>query len=173
MSEEQAKKFGLQETRKDYVWLGLAKNSYGDSSVGIWLKKVFSPAYSAVVFEPIELSIPISESRLTELQKIQKRVVEYLKSHHFTTKNNLEMLSGIKNSLKASKAQVRAAVQSLLDSGEIVQRKIDDNERKTHNLPKQIKEILEVLDSKSAVMNDSQAISKNPSADLGALWEKA
>jgi RecA-family ATPase len=168
MSEEQAKKFGLQETRKDYVWLGLAKNSYGDNSEGIWLKKVFSPAYSTVVFEPIELSIPISESRLTELQKIQKRVLEYLKSHHFTTKNNLDTLSGIKNDLKASKAQVRAAVQSLLDSGEIVQRKIDDNERKTHNLPKQIKVILEVSDSKSAVMNDSQAISKNPSADLGA-----
>jgi RecA-family ATPase len=168
MSEEQAKKFGLQETRKDYVWLGLAKNSYGDNSEGIWLKKVFSPAYSTVVFEPLELSIPISESRLTELQKIQKRVVEYLKSHHFTTKNNLDALSGIKNDLKASKAQVRAAVQSLLNSGEIVQRKIHDNERKTHNLPKQIKEILEVSDSKSAVMNDSQAISKNPSADLGA-----
>jgi len=168
MNEEQAKKFGLQETRKDYVWLGLAKNSYGDNSEGIWLKKVFSQAYSTVVLEPIELSIPISESRLTELQKIQKRVVEYLKSHHFTTKNNLDTLSGIKNYLKASKAQVRAAVQSLLDSGEIVQRKIDDNERKTHNLPKQIKVILEVSDSKSAVMNDSQAISKNPSADLGA-----
>ena len=172
MSEDIAKKYNLQESRKDYVWLSLAKNSYGDSSEGLWLKKVFIPSYSTVVFEPIAISLPVSEGRLSEQQKIQKRIIEYLNNHQFITKNKLEGLAGVKHTLKASKAQVRVAVQSLLDSCEIVLRKVEDDERKSHSIPKQIKEILEVIPTKSAIMKDSQDFSKKLSADLAIIWDK-
>jgi RecA-family ATPase len=144
MSTEQAKKFGLEGLHKDYVRLGVAKNSYGEITDGLWLKKVFSLKFHTVVFEPVQLFIPISTGKLTANQRLSSQIKAHLAKHLFTTKNNLDALSGKDEDFKASKGKIRDAVKDLIDRGELIIHSITEEERELHHLPKQVKEVLRV-----------------------------
>ena len=150
MSEENAKKYGLQDIRGEYVWLGLAKNSYGATTGGLWLKKVFNQNYHTVVFEPTTLSLPISPNKLTGNQKLEAQIVALISKHPFTTKNILDGHSGKDGIFKVSKAKVRDATKSLIDVGAITEHTVTQSEREEHSLAKQVKLVLRVNHFKSA-----------------------
>lgn len=142
MSEENAKKYGLQDIRGEYVWLGLAKNSYGAATGGLWLKKVFNQNYHTVVFEPTTLSLPISPNKLTANEKLGTQIIALISKHPFTTKNILDGHSGKDGIFKASKAKVRDALNSLIDVGVITEHLVTQSERGEHKLAKQVKIVL-------------------------------
>ena len=150
MSEENAKKYGLQDTKNEYVWLGLAKNSYGASTGGLWLKKIVNQNYHTVVFEPTLLSLPSSSSKLTANQKLEAQIVAVITKHLFTTKNILDGHSGKDGIFKVSKAKVRDATKSLIDVGVITEHTVTQSEREEHNLAKQVKVVLRANNFKSA-----------------------
>jgi hypothetical protein len=150
MTNEKAKKYGLEQTRNEYVWLSLAKNSYGSPSNGVWLKKCVSPEYHTVVMEPVILTQPIPASKLSELQKIAKRILDHLAKHPNTTRNILDGLSGKDRDLKASKAKVRDCLKTLIDSGDIDVIAVTDEIRQKQSIPKQVKEILQINTTKPA-----------------------
>lgn len=152
MTEEQSRKFKLESTRKEYVWLSLAKNSYGGVSDGIWLRKVVDHNYHTVVMEPIQLSIPSTPEKLSELQKLKVRICERIKNYPFTSRAQLEGLSGTKETLKASKQKVRDALNSLLNTDEVELHKVTSEERQHHSIPKQVKEVLRLSEFKLAIM---------------------
>jgi hypothetical protein len=152
MTEEQSRKFKLESTRKEYVWLSLAKNSYGGVSDGIWLRKVVDHNYHTVVMEPIQLSIPSTPEKLSELQKLKVRICEHIKNYPFTSRAQLEGLSGTKEALKASKQKVRDALNSLLNTDEVELHKVTSEERQHHSIPKQVKEVLRLSEFKLAIM---------------------
>ncbi|MBT8549995.1 AAA family ATPase [Polynucleobacter paneuropaeus] len=155
MSEEIAKKYGLQELRKEYVWLGLAKNNYGDPTEGLWLHKVKSKKFHTVVFEPVSLHEPVSASRMTANEKLSARIVNYIRNHPFTTKNILDGLSGTEEEFQASKRRVREAVKSLIDSGEIEIHTVTNEERIANNVSKQVTKVLRA-DSVKTVSKDGR-----------------
>jgi len=142
MQEDQAKKFGVEGVRKDYVWLSLAKNSYGENNDGMWLKKVYSPSYHTIKLEPIHLVPPIPALKLSQNQKLERRILDYVSNHRFTTKARLDSLSGLEGDLKASKASVRDALKVLIESGQVIARKVTSEERKINTIPKQVNEVL-------------------------------
>lgn len=150
MPDEEAKKYGLQETQKEYVWLGLAKNSYGASYGGMWLKKIVNRNYHTVIFEPVTLSIPIPTSKLTANQKLETLITTHLKKHPFTTKNMLDGLAGKDGIFKVSKEKLRDSIKSLLDSGEIYEHTVTIAEREANGIAKQVKTVLRNSDSKTA-----------------------
>lgn len=150
MTPEIAKKFGLEGVRNEYVWLSLAKNNYGSISDGVWLKKCYSPEYHTVVMEPVILTQPIPASKLSELQKIAKRILDHLAKHPNTTKNIFDGLSGKDGDLKASKAKVRECLKTLIDSGDIDVIAVTDEIRQKQSIPKQVKEILQINTTKPA-----------------------
>lgn len=141
-----AKKYGLEDTRRDYVWLSLAKNSYGASNAGIWLKKVVSKKYHAPVFVPVTLIKPIAAGKLSDLQKIGLHICTYLAKHPNATRNQLDKASGITGALKASKAKVREAIDGLIATGKIEVYRVSEMERNALRLPKQTKEVLRVTE---------------------------
>ncbi len=142
MPTEDAKKYGLEDTRKDYVRLALAKNSYGASNNGLWLRKIVSKEYHAPLFEPVSLSKPILAGKLSELQKIALQICNYLTKHPNTTKNQLDKVSGIKGPLKASKSKVRESLDRLIAIDRVKAYKVSESERSELGLPKQVKEVL-------------------------------
>lgn len=144
MSVEQAKKFGLEAQQKDYVLLGVAKNSYGAITDGLWLKKVFNKKFNTVTFEPTNLEIPIPAIKLSANLKLGLKIKNYLSEHPFTTKNNLDTQSGKGEIFDASKGKIRDILKSLIDTGEVFTYPVTDKERENHNIPKQVKEVLRV-----------------------------
>lgn len=152
MTDEQAKKFKLEDTRKEYARLSIAKNNYGGVSDGVWLRKVVDHNYHAVVMEPVELNIPSTPEKLSELQKVKIRICERIKNHPFTSRSQLEGLSGTKGNLKASKQKVRDALNDLINSDEIEIHKVTHEERRNNDIPKQVKEVLRLSEFKLAIM---------------------
>ena len=150
MTSEMAKKYGLEEARKDYVWLSLAKNSYGSPSDGVWLKKCYSPEYHTIVMQPIELTPIMPAEKLNELQKISRRIKDLIAKNPLTTKNTLDKLSGKDGAFKASKAKVRVCLTTLIESGEVNVITVNDQMRQKQNIPKQVKEILQISETKAA-----------------------
>jgi hypothetical protein len=152
MTEEQAKKFKLENTRKEYAWLSLAKNSYGGLSEGLWLRRVINHNYHTVVMEPIELQVPSTPERLSEIQKIGIRICEHIHKHPFTTKSQLEKVSGSQNFLKASKNKVRDALHQLINDGDIELHQVTNIDRQNNSIPKQVQEVLRLSIFKTASM---------------------
>lgn len=150
MNDVMAEKFGLKENRKEYAWLGIAKNSYGGNSEGLWLRKAFSPKYHTMVMEPVTLIPPTPPERLSEYQKICKRLKDYISKYQIVTKNKIDGESGKDGEFKASKAKVRDCLKALIDSGEVEVIPVTNEMRSKHSIPKQVKEILRVNNNMSA-----------------------
>lgn len=173
MPIEDAKKYGLLGTRKEYVKLSLAKNSYGASDNDLWLRKVYAKKYHTVTFEPVTLSLPISVGKLSELQKIGNLIGDYITKHPNTTRNKLDKLSGARGIFKGSKAKVRGALEELIFAEEIFVHTVDEVERNTLGLPKQVKEVLRprsvMAANKTAVSttNNFSPATFNPLDDWG------
>jgi hypothetical protein len=142
MTEEQAKKYCLEHCRKEYVWLGVPKNSYGNSSGGMWLRKVFSLKYHTVVMEPVMLSLPVPAARKSANEKLADRLVEYLTSNPWVTKNQLDGLAGEDGIFKASKQRIRDVLGSLIDTGWVDLHPVTAADKVTHGLGKQVNEVL-------------------------------
>lgn len=166
MSEEQGRKLGVEGARKEYVWLSLAKNSYGENNEGLWLRKVYSPLYHTIKLEPIILTAPIPAAKLSENQKLERRIIDYVNNHPFTTRARLDSISGLDGTLKASKARVRDCVKGLIDSGQIEARKVTERERLENRIPKQVNDVLDSIPLKLVDMQADPKITGIPSADI-------
>ncbi len=153
MSVEQARKYGLEGRHRDYVLLVVAKNSYGAITEGLWLKKVYSPKFHTVVLEPIDLQVPIPPSKLSEYQKIANRIMGFISKHSFVTRNKLDMLSGTDNEFQASKTKVRDVLKGLINSEEVIVRKVTEEDRQKYSVGKQVKEYLILAPSVAAKMD--------------------
>lgn len=142
MPEEDAKKYGLQDTRKQYVRLEAPKNSYGTSEGGIWLQKLPVQEYHTATIVPVTLSPPIPASIRTAQERITEKILERLEKDPYCTKNKLDALAGTGGIFKASKANVRNALNCAIEEGVITIHQVTDLEREANGLPKQVKEVL-------------------------------
>lgn len=150
MTEEVAKQFDIDGSNKDYVLLGVAKNSYGAISEGLWLKKDFSEKFHTVTFNPANLKPLLPTKKLTDNQKLASRIKNAILSNPYITRNKLDLMAGTNEPLKASKSKVRDALKSLIEVGEVEQHVVTEEERTRDKIPKQVKEILRCLSGKSA-----------------------
>jgi hypothetical protein len=167
MPEQNAKEYGVELTRNEYVWLGLPKNSYGSNDGGVWLHKEVVKKYHTVVVHPVQLIKPIPGLKKSANEKLAERIIDYLTQHPWTTRNQLDGLSGVNEVLKASKQKVRVVLGGLMDTGVIEIRQVTDAERAKNHLPKQVKVVLTVANPVKAA--DSPADlpkTKNSSAGL-------
>ena len=145
MPEADAKKYGLEETRKQYVRLEAPKNSYGTSEGGIWLQKVPIHEYHTATIIPVTLTPPTSAAIKSAQERITEKILERLEKDPYCTKNKLDALAGTDGVLKASKANVRTALTYAIEIGIIATHQITDAERQENNLPKQVKEVLRAV----------------------------
>jgi len=166
MPEEEAKKYGLESTRKGYVWLGLPKNSYGGTDGGTWLQKVVVPKYHTIVVKPVQLVVPVTGPRRSANEKLAERLITYLASQPWTSRNQLDGIAGEDGELKASKSKVRDVLGGLIDAGVVTLHEVTADERQQHGIPKQVKEVLKV---KPAAKPAGRATTENAAAGLNPL----
>jgi hypothetical protein len=142
MPENDAKKYGLEDTRKQYIRLEAPKNSYGTSDGGIWLQKVPVQEYHTATIIPVVLTPPIPASIRTAHERITEKILERLKKDPYCTKNKLDALAGTEGIFKASKANLRNALNCAIEEGVVNTHQVTDAEREANGLPKQVKEVL-------------------------------
>jgi RecA-family ATPase len=144
MTKEEAKGYGLDEEKPNHVWLGLPKNSYGNAEAGLWLKKNLIEKFHTIRLEPVTLEKPIKQPPQSTQERLEKAIISYINTHPFTTKNSIEKAAGMNSVFKASAKAVRASIDQSLSVGKIFLHLVTSEERHTHTLTKQIKEVLRV-----------------------------
>ena len=144
MTEEAAKKYGLELHRHEYAWLGLPKNSYGGTDAGVWLKKEVAPKYHTVVMTPVQLVPLHSSAAKSANERLTELIVDHLSRHPWTTRNQLDGEAGKDGIFKASKEKIHDVLGSLVDTGVIERHSVTDAERLEHEIPKQVKDVLKV-----------------------------
>lgn len=144
MTEEAAKKYGLELRRHEYAWLGLPKNSYGGTDAGVWLKKEVIQKYHTVVMTPVQLVPLLSIAAKSANERLTELIIDHLSRHPWTTRNQLDGEAGKDGIFKASKGKIQDVLGGLVDTGVIEQHSVTDAERLEHEIPKQKKVVLKV-----------------------------
>ena len=142
MQPEEATKYGLEGTHKDYVRLEVPKNSYGPSEGGVWLKKVYVPSYHTIVMEPVILTPPVKGTMKSTHERVQTAIVAHVKKDLWTTRNKLDLLAGLDGPFKVSKAVLREVLAASLGCGLLVMHPISAQDRTNNDLNKQVTEVL-------------------------------
>lgn len=144
MSVDEAKKYGLEDDRRDFVRLGFAKNSYGTSDAECWLRKVHVPDYHTIRMEPVDLIVPVPKARRSANDKLADAIMRFIEGRPYVTKNMIDGASGVDGSLVASKSKCRDVLNGLIHSGVIEVYSVTDEERRQRDIAKQVKEVLRV-----------------------------
>jgi len=142
MSEKEALDYGVIDERDKFVWLGLPKNSYGNSEAGAWLKKTQSAKYHTITIEAANLAKPIQKSIRTAQERLKNEITQHIKKYPWTSRNALEKRAGIKGVFKASARDIRIAVESGLEAKHFYLHKVTPSDRAANELTKQVKEVL-------------------------------
>ncbi len=135
MGDTDAKSLGISpEAKQNYVSLDIVKTNYCAMGRIGWFLKRSIEHHSTSTLEYIELTKPISLKPGDNA--LEKRLIEYLKTHSGMTINKIKGLSGTKGVFKASEKAVTCAIQELLDK-DMVKLEVPSNERRKElGLPK-------------------------------------
>jgi len=144
MPDADAKRFGVEAMKSEYLKLEIPKNSYGPSGAGMYLRRMHQPSYHTVRIEPVSLTEPLPAVRQSAHETLCEKVIDYIKRHPDVTKNKLDAASGADGFFRASKVRVRAALDDLLKAGNVVMTPVTEVIRSRHQLGKQVKHLLEV-----------------------------
>lgn len=144
MSDDEAKKYGREDDRRDFVRLGFAKNSYGASDAECWLRKIHVPHYHTIRMEPVDLLVPVPQARRSANDKLADAIMRFIEGRPYVTKNMIELQSGNDGPFGASKEKCRTALSGLLDAGTVHLHTVSDDERHHFGIPKQVKEMIRV-----------------------------
>ena len=135
MGDADAKSLGIEvEARQNYVSLEIIKTNYcAMGRVGWFLKRTVEH-HSVSVLEPVELAKPTLSKPGDNA--LEKRLIEYLKSHSGLTINKIKGFAGTKGVFKASEKAVISAIQELIDKDMVKLEIPSDEQRKELGLPK-------------------------------------
>lgn len=135
MGEADAKSLGIVPAAKqNYVSLDIVKTNYcAMGRIGWFLKRTIEH-HSVSVFEHIEITKPILSKAGDNA--LEKRLIEYLKSHPNLTINKIKGFSGTQGIFKASEKAVTSAIQELIDKNIVKLEMPSDERRKELGLPK-------------------------------------
>ena len=145
MPDNDAKKYGMELIKREYMRLEVPKNSYGPAGVGTYLAKVHVPNFHTITVEPFTPSPPVSGKVLTRQDKLKQKLFEHITNNTGVTKNQLDGLAGMNGKFKASKKTIDNAMKELSSDLLVELRNVSSKERKTLKLSRQVKQIYEVV----------------------------
>ena len=141
MPQKDAEKFGLEAVRKDYIRLEMPKNSYGRGGEVAYLKKRHVQAFYTVTVVPFDPPAVSAGAALTKDERLQKAIVDHVRSNPSATGNSLDRLAGPSGSLKASRKEVRDAVKALTDMGVLEEIDVTKEYRQRNGLRPQVRKV--------------------------------
>lgn len=143
--EKEAEDFGIVDP-DGYMKAIIAKNSYGPAGEAIYIHREYVPDFHTVRVRPYQRVITAYNSGLVpRAERLKTRVRDYVQAHPGTTKNKLDNLSSKGGQFKASRTDVRRAVEELIDEKCLRIRPIFKEEKRALGVSQQVNEILEVV----------------------------
>jgi hypothetical protein len=143
LSAKTGKEFGIHDIR-DYLLLEMPKNSYGPAGETLILRKEYVPAFHTVRVVPVSQVVPTSIRCFPSGERLPGAIRDYIERNPGTTRTKLDGLSGKDGIFKASKNDVRGALNEMLNDEVLRARSPTVSERKALGLAHQTKEILEI-----------------------------
>lgn len=145
MRPNEAKALGIPDAiRQQYVSMTVVKNNYGKTGEATWFTRASPPDWEVGVLCPVDLQPPV---RCTTLNAGTATRIRHFVAEHpgqYSKSGLRDKRSGKDGELKASKQEVAAAIEDLLDNGELITRVPTHEERKKFDLPQQTKVVLDV-----------------------------
>lgn len=141
MPQKDAEKFGLEAVSKDYIRLEMPKNSYGPGGEVAYLAKHYVPAYHTVTVVPFDPPAVSTGAALTKDARLQNAIAEHVRRNPSATGNSLDKLAGPSGSLKASRKEVREAVQALKAMGVLEEIEATKEYKQRNGLKPQVRKV--------------------------------
>ena len=141
MPQKDAEKFGLEAVSKDYIRLEMPKNSYGPGGEVAYLAKHYVPAYHTVTVVPFDPPAVSTGAALTKDARLQNAIAEHVRRNPSATGNSLDKLAGPSGSLKASRKEVREAVQALKTMGVLEEIEATKEYKQRNGLKPQVRKV--------------------------------
>ena len=144
LPDDDATKFGLEDVKSDYLMIGMPKNSYGPSREKAYLRKVKVPDFHTITVEPYT---PVARSSMRSGgERIMDAILDYVKNNPGTTPNKLDSLAGKARQFKATREDIRVAVQDLIGRGAVVLKTLTKEEREALGVPHQVKQVYDYVE---------------------------
>ncbi len=144
MRKEEAKIYGFSDDqRKQYVSLSVVKANYGPTGRQWWFKKEVIDHWHVLELVPVML-LPKGQAKLQS--NLSRKIIDLIKSKpaQLTTRSLRDRYSGVDGQLGASERDVRRALESCLDEGELVLRAPTTEERAVHRLSPNARAVLDL-----------------------------
>lgn len=145
LPKKEAKTFGLEAVRNDYMRLEMPKNSYGPAGAVSYLEKSYVPDFHTVTVQPFKPTAVASSKPLSGAEKLQKALYSHIQDNAGTTRNRLDGLSSKNGKFKASKKEIRDAIDILLHIKMVQLVSVDKQIRKNLNLKPQVSQVFKVV----------------------------
>jgi hypothetical protein len=143
MRPDEAKRLGISATaRKDYVSLVVAKNNYGPTGDVYWFKRV--PVDGTAFLEQVNLSA--QGAAFKAAANLEASVIAVVAVHpgQFSKTNLRDSQSGKNGRFKASKATLAGVIETLIATGQLVNRPPTSAERSTYGHSARVTHVLDV-----------------------------
>ncbi|WP_420587926.1 AAA family ATPase [Marivita sp.] len=141
LPETDAKAFGLEAVRKDYIRLEMPKNSYGRGGEVAYLRKQYVPLFHTVTVLPFDPPAVATGGMVSKQDRLWRAIVDHVRNNPSATANSLDKLAGPKGVFKASRKEVREAIRELIDHGVLAEHDVSKEYRKRHGLKPQIRKV--------------------------------
>lgn len=145
MPDQVAKNHHLEHVKRNYMCIGVPKNSYGPAGGGAYIAKVPVPSFHTITVEPFTPRTPVSGAVQTRQDKLKQKLYAYVTDNTGVTQNQLVKLAGLKGQFNASKETIQGAMEELRSDLLVELRNVSSEERKRLKLPRQVKQIYEVM----------------------------
>jgi RecA-family ATPase len=145
LPDSDAKKMGIPDPQW-YSKLMMPKNSYGPRGAIGYLKTELVTDFNTVRVVPYFDTAGVIHAFTPKSERLKQKVVDYISNYPGTTKNKLDTLSGSSGQFSASKADVRRAIEELIDERTLTQRTLSADEKKRLGAAQQVKDGLFVCD---------------------------
>jgi hypothetical protein len=151
LPDDDVKKYGLERVRDNYRRIEVSKNSYGPSGSVGYLQKARIDIFHSVTFLPYEPQLAAPHGIVSRQDRLRSELVRLIRESGGLPPTKIDELSGNKGHLKASKAQVGAALRALIDDGEVKAIEPSQAQRKELGLNRQVRKVLVATASMSAI----------------------
>ena len=139
-----AKQFGLEAVAREYIRLEMPKNSYGPGGEVGYLQKHHVAKFHTVAVVPYCPPAQSAGSAMSPGARLKAAICDYIRNNVGTTASKLEQRQVAKQTLRASRQEIRAALADLRAQGIVEERTVSKEDRARLGLRPQVRTILTV-----------------------------
>ena len=141
LPEAEAKAFGLDSVRKNYIRVEMPKNSYGPGGEVSYFAKCYVDKFHTVNVVPYNPPLVSAAPFLSGEQRLQNFILEKISNNSAMTSGAFDKISGAKGELKATRKNVRDALETMKQLNLIEEITLTKQDKKHRGLKCQVTKV--------------------------------